>query len=294
MKKSCMLAIAAVSAIAASAQPIRPVSNPVWSDNADVGTSIHPIYMYHQLPDQVSAVPGKVPLGGDVNIFAVQAEIKLADNLSLIAVKDGYIDFNPDNTLTADEGFADLAAGLKYVFLRQEGLVVSARVVAELPTGDDEVWQGNGDGVLAPGLVATRVSGNAQITGTAGYMAALDDGDSSMCYSALHLSYAVTEMVVPLVEVNYLHVTDAGDGGKRFNNQADGAVPSIVRFEGNDLINLGASNAEDNPDYVSMAVGARLLLTETLDVGAAYEFMLTDDEESLTKDRVTVDAVVRF
>jgi len=242
----------------------------------------------------VSAVPGKVPLGGDVNIFAVQAEIKLADNLSLIAVKDGYIDFNPDNTLTDDEGFADLAAGLKYVFLRDEGLTVSARVVAELPTGDDEVWQGNGDGVIAPGLVATRVSGNAQITGTAGYMAALDDGDSSMCYSALHLSYAVTEMVVPLVEVNYLHVTDAGDGGKRFNNQADGAVPSIVRFEGNDLINLGASNAEDNPDYVSMAVGARLLLTESLDVGAAYEFMLTDEEESLTKDRVTVDAVVRF
>ena len=120
------------------------------------------------------------------------------------------------------------------------------------------------------------------------------EGDSSMCYSALHLSYAVTEMVVRLVEVNYLHVTDAGDGGKRFNNQADGAVPSIVRFEGNDLINLGASNAEDNPDYVSMAVGARLLLTESLDVGAAYEFMLTDEEESLTKDRVTVDAVVRF
>ncbi len=294
MKKSCLLAVAAVSAIAASAQPIRPVSNPVWSDNADVGTSIHPIYMYHRLPDQVSAVPGMVPLGGDVNIFAVQAEIKLADNLSLIAVKDGYIDFNPDNTLTADEGFADLAAGLKYVLLRQEGLILSGRVVAELPTGDDEVWQGNGDGVIAPALVATRTSGNAQITGTGGYMFALDDGDSSMAYGALHLSYAVTEMIVPLVEVNYLRVVEAGDGGKRFNNQADGAVPSIVRFEGNDLINLGASNAEDNPDYVSMAVGARLLLTDSLDVGAAYEFMLTDDEESLTKDRVTVDAIVRF
>ena len=294
MKKSCLLAVAAVSAIAASAQPIRPVSNPVWSDNADVGTSIHPIYMYHQLPDQVSAVPGKVPLGGDVSVFAVQAEIKLADNLSLIAVKDGYIDFNPDNTLTPDEGFADLAAGLKYVFLRQEGLTASARVVAELPTGDDEVWQGNGDGVIVPGVVVSRNNGNLQTSGTAGLMAALDDGDSTMSYAAAHLSYAVTEMIVPLVEVNYLHVIDAGDGGKRFNNQADGAVPSIVRFEGNDLINLGASNAEDNPDYVSMAVGARLLLTESLDVGAAYEFMLTDDEESLTKDRVTVDAVVRF
>ena len=209
-------------------------------------------------------------------------------------MKDGYIDFNPDNTLTADEGFADLAAGLKYVFLRNEGLTVSARVVAELPTGDDKVWQGNGDGVIVPGLVATKVSGNTQITGTAGYMAALDDGDSSLCYSALHLSYAVTEMIVPLVEVNYLHVTDAGDGGKRFNNQADGGVPSIVRFEGNDLINLGASHAEDNPDYVSLAVGARVLVTKSLDLGAAYEFMLTDEEESLTKDRVTVDAIVRF
>jgi hypothetical protein len=293
MKKTCLLAASFLAAFA-NAQSIRPVSNPVWTDNADVGTSIHPVFMRHRLPDQVSAVPGKLPLGGDVNIFAVQLEIKLAENLSLIAVKDGYIDFNPDATLKADEGFADLAAGLKTVFHRGETLVLSGRLVAELPTGDDEVWQGNGDGLLVPALVGTYTQDKWQVTGTAGYMAALDDAESSMCYQAWHLSYRASEVFVPLVEINHFHVADAGDGGKRFDKQADGAVPAIVRFEGNDLINLGAANADDNPDYVSLAVGARLLLSESLDLGAAYEFMLTDEEESLTKDRVTLDAIIRF
>ncbi|MFO1489920.1 MAG: hypothetical protein U1F87_03155 [Kiritimatiellia bacterium] len=73
MKKTCILAITALS--------YSTRTNPsAWSSSglerrADIGTSIHPIYLYHQLPDEVGAVPGKVPLGGDVSTARRQAEV---------------------------------------------------------------------------------------------------------------------------------------------------------------------------------------------------------------------------
>ena len=129
----------AVAMTAMAGEPIRPITSPTLVDSPEVGTSIHPIFIHMPHPDQLDTTAGKVPVGGDLQVYAVQLELKLADNLSLIAVKDGYIDFNPDETLTPDEGWADLAAGLKYVFLREEGLVASAKTVVELATGDDEV-----------------------------------------------------------------------------------------------------------------------------------------------------------
>ncbi len=117
MKLQLLTAACLVSALTAMAgEPIRPITSPTLVDSPDVGTSIHPIFIQMAHPDQLDTIAGKVPVGGDLQVYAVQLELKLAENLSLIAVKDGYIDFNPDETLTPDEGWADLAAGLKYVF----------------------------------------------------------------------------------------------------------------------------------------------------------------------------------
>jgi len=280
---------AGLSAYAGS--PIRPVSNPVLVDSPEVGTSIHPIYINQQHPEKLDTTAGKVPADGDFNVYAVQLEYAFNADLSLIAVKDGYIDFNPDETLTKDEGWADLAAGLKYVFHRAEGVVASAKVVVELPTGDDEVWQGNGDGMIDPAVSAVKQTGKWQFNGTVGLGVALSDEESTIGYDSWHASYEVAPNLFPLIELNHIIVLDEGDGGKRFDNQADGAVPSIAKFEGGDLINLGASNADDNSNFVSLALGARYRVNENIDLGAAYEFPLTDDEASLMESRVTVDMV---
>ncbi len=87
---------------------------------------------------------------------------------------------------------------------------------------------------------------------------------------------------------------DAGDGNPAFNSHAGGAVPVIAEFEGGDFFNLGAANANQNRDFVSAAVGFRSRLSDSIDLGLAYELPLTDEEDSLMKERVTLDLVWKF
>jgi len=292
MKFRILAAIMSASAVVAyGGDPIRPISNPVLVDSPEVGTLIHPLFIYQAHPDFVDTTAGKLPADGDFQVYAVQFEFAFTTDLSLIAVKDGYIDFNPDDTFSDEDGWADLSAGFKYVFKRGEGLVASAKMVVELPVGDDEVWQGNGDGAIDPAVAFVKQSGPWQLNGTLGGVIALSDERSSMMYNSWHVSYEVVSNFFPLVELNHIRVLDEGDGGKRFNAQAEGGVPSIAKFEGGDLINLGASNADENEDFVSLAIGARYRLTTDVELGAAYELPLTDDEASLMDYRVTVDLV---
>jgi hypothetical protein len=53
-------------------------------------------------------------------------------------------------------------------------------------------------------------------------------------------------------------------------------------------------NADENRDFVTAAIGFRSRITNAVDVGAAYEIPLTNDEESLMDERVTVDLIWKF
>jgi hypothetical protein len=68
----------------------------------------------------------------------------------------------------------------------------------------------------------------------------------------------------------------------------------VVEFEGGDLFNLGASEASANRDFVTAAVGFRSRITDSITAGAAYEVPLTNEEDSLMKDRITLDLVWSF
>ena len=289
-----ILGIAASTAFAEPPNTIRPITNPVHFDTADVGTFIHPIFIHQNHPSRLNTALGKVPAGGDFQLYALQFEVQLAENLSLIAVKDGYIDFNPDETLSEKEGMADLGAGLKYVIKRSENSVVSVKTVVEFPIGDDEVWQGNGDGTINPAITGLKLIDGLQLQGTVGGIVALDDADSSLFYNSWHASYALTDKFFPLVELHHFRVVDEGDGGERFKAHVDGGVPGVAYFEGGDLVNLGASNSDDNADIVTLGLGARLRLSDSIDFGAAYEFPLTDKEDGLMEDRITLDLVIRL
>ncbi len=67
----------------------------------------------------------------------------------------------------------------------------------------------------------------------------------------------------------------------------------MATFEGGDLINFGAANVS-NKDLVTLGVGFRYRLTDNMDVGAAYEIPLTEEEENLMESRITIDATIRF
>jgi hypothetical protein len=275
----------------------RPITNPTLFDLALPTTNLHPIFIYHSLPDSVNTTVGPVPVGGDVQVYALQLEFAINERLSIVAGKDGYVDINPDSgPLSNQSGFANIAAGLKYAFILDPvaGNALSGTVSFEFPTGNRDVFQGEGDGTLNLLLSGLKMVDAWQFAGGGGFVIPISDQQSTSSWMSAHASYEVCSWFIPLVEINWFHVLDAGDGRPAFNDQAGGVVPVIAEFEGGDFFNLGASNATENRDFVTAAIGFRSRLTESVDLGLAYELPLTNDEDSLMKERVTLDLVWKF
>lgn len=277
---------------------VRPISNPTHFDLAVPQNLIHPLFIHNEMPDIVDTILGGVPLGGSYQVYAVQAEIALSERLSINATKDGYIVFNPDATLKDTDGWANVAAGLKYAWLLQpeNGLASNVQLLYEIPMGNREAWQGEGDGVFIPSVNVTKLMGPWQFVDQAGFKLPVDDGaESTLFYNSAHVSYKLNDWLTPLVELNVFTVLDEGDGGSRFQPQLGGALPSVVAFEGGDLVNWGASNADLNKTLVTFAVGARVKIpTLPWDLGFAWEFPFTDETASLMEDRFIVDVVIPF
>lgn len=280
------------------AQARRPISNPTLFDLALPGTNVHPIFIYHGLPNSINlAGGGSVNLGGDVELYALQFEIALNDRLSIVATKDGYVDMNFDNPDLDDQsGFANLGAGLKYAFILDpvSRTALSGTMTFEIPTGNSDVFQGEGDGSVNLILNGLKLINDWQFAGSAGLQIPFSDEQSTSSFISAHASYELCKWFSPLVEVNWFHVLDSGDGRGNYPDYLSGALPGAINFEGGDLFNLGAVNADENRDFVTAAIGFRSRITDAVDVGAAYEIPLTNDEESLMDERVTVDLIWKF
>jgi len=276
----------------------RPITNITMFDSALPTSTIRPIFIYHNLPGSVNTTIGPVPMGGDVQIYALQLEWALSETFSLVATKDGYVDINPGNpAIWGDEsGFANLAAGVKWAFLYQpeNQFAMSTTVTFELPTGNHDVFQGEGE--LSTNLIlnALKMWGDFQLAGSTGVHIPFDGQLTTHGFLSAHASYEVVPWFIPLVEVNWHHVIDAGNGRPNYFAQAGGLVPAIATFEGFDLLNFGAANASQNRDFVSAAVGFRSRITDCIDLGFAYEVPLTDESDGILDDRFTVDLVWRF
>ena len=276
---------------------IRPMTNPTLFDLALPTTNVHPIFLHHVLPDQIGlAGGGTAPLGGDVQLYALQFEMALNDRLSIVATKDGYADMNFDNTLTDSEGFANLGGGLKYAFYVDpvERMAWSGSLTFEFPTGNSDIFQGEGKGLANAIISGVKLVDDWQFAGGAGLQVPFSSEQSTMGWLSTHVSYEVKPWFIPLVELNWFTVLDEGNGAGNFGGQLGGGVPGAVSFEGGDLFNLGALNGSDNGNFVSAAVGFRSRITDTLTSGVAYEVPLTDDENSLMESRLTLDLVWRF
>ena len=276
----------------------RPISNPTLFDLALPSTNVHFIAMYHRLPDYVNSTIGQLPMGGDVQVYALQFEIALNERLSIVATKDGYVDINPDTQpLWRDEsGFANIAAGLKYAFIYdpESSTAVSGTMTFEFPTGNHEVFQGDGDGAANLIVSGLKLWDDFQLAGAAGVHLPFDGQMATTSFMSAHASYEVCSLFIPLLEVNWHHVLETGNGRPNFFAQAGGAVPVVATFEGMDLLNFGASNASQNRDFVTAALGFRSRLTEDLDLGFAYEIPLTNTNDGIMDDRFTLDLLWTF
>lgn len=276
----------------------RPISNPTLFDLAVPSTNIHAIAMYHKLPNYVNTTIGGVPMGGHVEIYALQAEYAFNERFSLVATKDGYVRIRPDTRplWSNESGFANIAAGAKYAFIYDpaSAFALSGTVTVEVPTGSSGVFQGEGDGAINLIVSTVKVWDRWQVAAGAGAHLEFDSQLSDSSFLSAHVSYEVVPWFIPLVEVNWFHVLSAGSGNPNFFQQAGGAVPVVATFEGNDLLNFGASNASVNRDLVTAAFGFRSRLSDCVDLGLAYEIPLTDANDSIIADRWTLDLIWRF
>lgn len=276
----------------------RPVTNPVLNDLAIPRTKIHPFMIHQTMPSTIDTILGQVPVGGDLQVYALQAEWAVTERFALLANKDGYIVFDPSDTLTKTSGWANLGVGAKYAWLYQpeKGVASSIQLAYEIPSGDTDVWQGTGDGQFVPTLFFLKSSTRWQFQNAFGARIPVDDSDSTFIYDSVHLGYHLTPWFYPLMEVNWIRVANAGDGQNRFGAQAGGLVPAIANFEAGDLVNWGAANAETFNDLVTLGLGFRINCPkmDNVDFGAAWEFPLTDENATILEDRWTFDVEIAF
>ena len=251
---------------------ISPVTNPVNFEDPRPNTEAQPVFMYHKLSKDF------VTGAGNVRVAALQLRYAVNERLAIIATKDGYIDLNPEINLPDQEGAANIAAGLKYAFYRDDakGDIATAGLRYELASGSPEVFQGQGDGAFNIFLSGASNLDTVNAMAFTQLRVPVDSDDSTFWDLSLHADYPINDFY-PLVEVNMIHIVDAGS-----------RIP--LDGEGFDLISFGSSES-DGSTVVTAAVGARYRVCDSLDIGAAYEFALTDRED-LFDWRVTTDMII--
>lgn len=253
-----------------------PITSPTTFEDPRANTEIRPIYIYHKISDDF------VNSGGAANIYALQLRYAIDERLALLATKDGYVDLNSDATLEDENGFADVALGAKYAFYKNDAdrEILTAGLRYEIPLGDEEVFQGQGDGAFNPFISGAIGVGEFNIMLGTGFRLAVDDSDSSFYDADLHFDTKIG-WFHPVLEFNLVHVVNAGD-----------RLP--IPDEGEDFFNFGA-NASEGKTLVSAAVGGRLDLAEKICLGLAYQFPLTNGDGSNLLDwRITSDLIFSF
>lgn len=268
-------------------EAISPVGNPIYFEDPRITTEVRPIFMHHWLPSTFDFAGGSVPLGGYVNVYALQLRYAINDRWGIIATKDGYIEMKPSAVLKHTHGWGDLAAGVKYAWIddKDKEVLVTPGLTLTIPTGSRSVYQGRGAGEWNLFLSAEKGSGKFHITGNAGVRIPNDFNDNTaQLHYSLQLDYVVSKYFIPFVVANGNTILTEG------NNKLLGAVN--LNTEMYDLINFGSTKAQGSTQ-ITLGVGARSKLTKNIDVGVAYEGGVSSPV-GIFDSRLTIDLIWRF
>lgn len=253
-----------------------PIGQPIYFESPFNDTGLRFLYLKHDFSDQSTLA------GGDVQIYALQARLALSERLALIATKDGYSIL--DAGIVEDEGWNDLALGLKYVAVasRAHDFVLTPGIRYMAENGHRGILQGGVD-ELSPFVSFAKGWDDLHLVGNTTLRVPLDSNDGNVVgHWDLHLDYDINPrqrtVVAPTVEVHGVHYLDDGDLG--------------LNVGGLDYANLGSQPAEH---FVAWAgVGARVEIDNRFEIGLVYEFALTDPDDDIMDERITFDFIVRW
>jgi hypothetical protein len=265
---------------------ISPVSNPIYFEDPKVTSEVRPVYMYHFLPGTFNFNGGSVPLGGQVQVMAVQFRYALTDKLGLIASKDGYIEFQPNSTLNKSYGWGDLAAGLKYVLVddQDDQFIMTPGFSLTLPTGSTAVFQARGSGEWNAFVSAEKGFDQLHLTANGGLIIPNNFGENTaQLHYSLQADYYVCQYFIPFAVANGYTILSNGN-----HNQ----LPVSLNTEGYDLINFGSTDTSGTTQ-MTIGGGVRSRIVKNVDVGIAYEAGVVNPV-GIFESRITADAVWRF
>jgi hypothetical protein len=285
---AALVALAGTSAALADVQPlfggtlkplagddqfVAPVTSPYYNENSMISTDVRGWYVYHKFNSEA--------LGADTNAvdYAVQVRIALTDSLQLVAYKDGFLDFDG---AVSSEGWNDLAAGIKWQFLRDDEnhLFAAAGAGYEFKTGESDALQN--DSEMRLWVSVDKGFGKFHAGATLNYRIATsgeddDNGNSDVLTWHLRGDYRLTDVFSPVIELNGYHIINDSDTG--------------VALNGADVLNLGATDADDT---ITVGLGCEFRCGNNTALRAAYELPLTDNDSDLFGTRLTFSIVYTF
>jgi hypothetical protein len=253
---------------------ISPMTNPVYFEDPRQLTEARAIFINHKLPS-LAGLPADA-----IRLYALQVRLRLTERLSLIAVKDGYIDSSHP---LIENGWADIGAGLKYSLYRNPnaGRLLSAGARFETTAGRRRSLQGNGDGVFDFFLSGgARLGSRAHYMTTSGFILPVDtQAENQMFYWSNHLDRRIGNKLYAFSELNWY-------------NYMKNASAFPLPVEGGDLFNLGSPGVRGN-NLVTNAWGLKVKPNRNIESGIAFEFPLTE-RRGVLDNRLTADLIVRF
>lgn len=252
---------------------ISPVANPLFFEDPQINSEVRPIFAYHAIDEDF--------VGGHAKYYALQLRYAVTDRLAIIATKDGYIQLR-SRALPHEDGWADIGAGLKYAIIddKENNFILTPGFKIELPTGNQDVFQGNGKGEWDLFLSSSKGWGNFHVTGSGGVRLPNDwDAETASAHYGLQLDYYTCQYFIPFVAAN----------GHTVLSEAK-ELP--FNIEGFDLINFGSQNAEGFTQ-ITFATGMRSRVVKNVDIGFAFETSVTKPQ-GLFDHRYTFDVIWRF
>src|SRR5262249_34327881 len=141
---------------------------------------------------------------GNAWFFGTQARLAFTERFSVVLEELGIVSLQPNGAVAQmthrGTGFAEVKIGPQYTFVRNpaSGTVAAGRLIFEIPTGSDTVYQGTGTLSLDPYLTLGQTFGRLpggygsfNFLGTAGYSFSTNNRRAEFLWMNLHLDYNV-------------------------------------------------------------------------------------------------------